>query len=423
LRERAHGVARGGMVSYEAMSDPVAPTDPAQAAGPLARFRVLDLSRVRAGPTAVRQLADWGAKVIKIEGPDGDGGMGGDRHGPDFQQLHRNKRSLTLDLKRPEGIAVLHRLVRASDVLVENFRPDVKHRLGIGHDALRAVNPGLVYASISGFGQDGPYADRPGFDQIAQGMAGLMSITGIPGPDGARRPTRAGIPVADLTAGLFAAQGILIALLEREVSGQGQWVQTNLLAAQIAMLDFQAARWLQAGEVPPQAGNDHPTSIPTGVFATADGHINIAASGDAIFARLCAALGRPELAADARFATGKARSTHRAALGEAIEAVTRTRASAAWIAALNAAGVPCGPINTIDQVFADPQVRHLNITRTVDHPTLGAQELVGQPIELSRTGWALHRAAPDAGADSADVLAEFGYDTAEIARLRDEGVI
>lgn len=409
------------------MPDP-ATSDPATAGqlpatGPLARFRVLDLSRVRAGPTAVRQLSDWGASVIKIEGPDGDGGMGGDRHGPDFQHLHRNKRSLTLDLKRPEGQAVLHRLVARSDVLVENFRPGVKYRLGIDYEQLRAVNPRLVYASISGFGQDGPYADRPGFDQIAQGMGGLMSITGIPGPNGERRPTRAGIPVADLTAGLYAALGILVALLEREVSGEGQWVQSSLLAAQIAMLDFQASRWLLGGEIPPQAGNDHPTSIPTGVFATADGHINIAASGDAIFRRLCDALGRPELVTDPRFATGTARSDNRAALGEAIEAVTRSRPSAAWIEVLAAASVPCGPINTIDQVFADPQVRHLRLTREVDHPQLGPQTLVGQPMELSRTPWSLRNAAPEAGADTTDVLHEIGYTEAEIARLRADGVI
>jgi crotonobetainyl-CoA:carnitine CoA-transferase CaiB-like acyl-CoA transferase len=249
--------------------------------GPLARFKVIDLTRVRAGPTAVRQLADWGADVIKIESTDGDSGLGGERHGPDFQNIHRNKRSLTLNLKSPDGLAILKRLAERSDVLVENYRPDVKDRLGIDYASLRALNPRLIYASISGFGQDGPYRDRPGFDQIAQGMGGLMSITGLPG----QGPVRVGIPVADLTAGIFCAMGILIALLEREESGQGQWVQSNLLASQIAMLDFQAARWLIDRDVPQQAGNNHPTSIPTGVFATADGHINIAAAGDDIFAR------------------------------------------------------------------------------------------------------------------------------------------
>jgi formyl-CoA transferase len=275
---------------------------------PLSRFTVLDLTRVRAGPTAVRQLADWGARVIKIEAPPGPGeGLGGPRHGPDFQNLHRNKRSLTLDLKSPEGIEIFRKLARNADVVVENYRPDVKTRLGIDYEALKAVNPRLVYASISGFGQSGPYRDRPGFDQIAQGMGGLMSITGLPG----QGPVRVGIPVADLTAGIFCAMGIIVALLEREVSGEGQWVESSLLAAQIAMLDFQAARWLIAREVPEQAGNDHPTSIPTGVFRTSDGHINIASAGDDIFRRLCRALNVPVLADHPDYLSGMLRSVNR----------------------------------------------------------------------------------------------------------------
>ena len=295
--------------------------------GPLARFKVIDLSRVRAGPTAVRQLADWGAEVIKVESPEGDAGMGGERHGPDFQNLHRNKRSMTLNLKSAEGVAILKRLVRDADVLVENYRPDVKFRLGIDYANLRSINPRLVYASISGFGQDGPYRERPGFDQIAQGMGGLMSITGLPG----QGPVRVGIPVADLTAGIFCAMGILVALLEREQSGEGQWVQSNLLAAQIAMLDFQAARWTIGHEVPGQAGNDHPTSIPTGVFQTADGYMNIGAAGEAIYQRFCKVLDAPELATDPDFATNADRSKNRARLNEAIGAITRKRTTAAWI--------------------------------------------------------------------------------------------
>src|SRR5690242_5157029 len=295
---------------------------------PLSRFTVLDLTRVRAGPTAVRQLADWGAKVIKIEAPPGPGeGMGGPRHGPDFQNLHRNKRSLTLDLKAPEGIEIFQKLVGRADVLVENYRPDVKTRLGIDYAALRPLNPRLVYASISGFGQTGPYRDRPGFDQIAQGMGGLMSITGLPG----QGPVRVGIPIADLSAGIFCALGILVALLEREVSGEGQYVESSLLAAQIAMLDFQAARWLIAHEVPEQAGNDHPTSIPTGVFKTRDGHINIASAGDEIFGRLCRALEKPELAEHPDYRTGRSRSQNRKALNAAIEDITVGRDSADWI--------------------------------------------------------------------------------------------
>lgn len=387
--------------------------------GPLARFTVIDLTRVRAGPTAVRQLADWGAQVIKVESPEGDGGLGGERHGPDFQNLHRNKRSLTLNLKAPEGLAILKRLVAEADVVVENFRPDVKHRLGIDYESLRAVNKRLVYGSISGFGQDGPYRDRPGFDQIAQGMGGLMSITGLPG----QGPVRVGIPVADLTAGIFCAMGILVALLERETSGEGQWVQSNLLAAQIAMLDFQAARWLIKHEVPGQAGNDHPTSIPTGVFETADGHINIAASGDEIYRRFCKAIEAPGLADDAGFATGALRSENRARLNEAIAAVTRKRRSAEWIEALNAAGVPCGPIYKMNEVFADPQVQHLNVTRLVPHPVLGKVEVVGQAVELSRTPWSVRSATPEPGEHTAAILGELGYGEAEIAGLRQRKVV
>src|SRR5215213_4832073 len=299
---------------------------------PLSRFKVLDLTRVRAGPTAVRQLADWGAEVIKIEAPPGPGeGLSGPRHGPDFQNLHRNKRSLTLDLKAPEGIEIFRKLVREADVVVENYRPDVKTRLGIDYEALQAINPRLVYASISGFGQSGPYRDRPGFDQIAQGMGGLMSITGLPG----QGPVRVGIPVADLSAGIFCAMGILVALLEREVSGEGQWVRSSLLQAQISLLDFQAARWTIAKEVPGQAGNNHPTSIPTGVFATADGYINIAAAGDDIYRRLCKALGAEHLATDPLYATGRARSDNRDRLNETIESITRGKTSAEWIEVLN----------------------------------------------------------------------------------------
>jgi crotonobetainyl-CoA:carnitine CoA-transferase CaiB-like acyl-CoA transferase len=387
--------------------------------GPLARFKVIDLSRVRAGPTAVRQLADWGAEVIKVESPEGDAGMGGERHGPDFQNLHRNKRSMSLNLKSPEGVAILKRLVQGADVLVENYRPDVKFRLGIDYETLRSANPRLVYASISGFGQNGPYRERPGFDQIAQGMGGLMSITGLQG----QGPVRVGIPVADLTAGIFCAMGILVALLEREQSGEGQWVQSNLLAAQIAMLDFQAARWTIGHEVPEQAGNDHPTSIPTGVFPTSDGYMNIGAAGEAIYQRFCKVLAAPALATDPDFATNADRSKHRARLNEAISAITCNRTTAAWIDLLNEAGVPCGPIYRMNEVFADPQVRHLNITRHVQHKVLGDVEVVGQAVELSRTPWSVRTASPEPGEHTDEVLHELGYGTAEIARLREQKVI
>jgi crotonobetainyl-CoA:carnitine CoA-transferase CaiB-like acyl-CoA transferase len=386
---------------------------------PLSRFKIVDLTRVRAGPTCVRQLADWGADVVKVEAVEGDGGLGGARHGPDFQNLHRNKRSITLDLKQPEGLEVLHRLVKRADVLVENFRPDVKHRLKIDYEALKPLNPRLVYASISGFGQDGPYRDRPGFDQIAQGMGGLMSITGAPG----QGPMRVGIPVADLTAGIFCAMGILVALLEREESGEGQWVQSSLLAAQIAMLDFQAARWLIAKEVPGQAGNNHPTSIPTGVFKTKDGHINIAAAGNEIYQRLCKALGAPQLSDDPDYANDKARSKNRDRLNAAIEEITKTRTSAEWIERINEAGVPCGPIYKMDDVFADPQVRHIGIAQPVEHPSLGRIELVGQAVTLSRTPSKLKTATPERGEHTEAVLRELGYHAAAIAALRAKQVI
>ncbi len=388
----------------------------------LSRFTVLDLTRVRSGPTAVRQLADWGANVIKIEPPgslEADGALGAPRHSPDFQNLQRNKRSLTLNLKDPDGLAVFKRLVAGADVVVENFRPRVKHRLGIDYETLAALNPGLILASISGFGQDGPYGERPGFDQIAQGMGGLMSITGLPG----QGPVRVGIPVADLTAGLFCALGILTALLEREASGKGQWVQTSLLQAQVFMLDFQAARWLVEGEVPRQAGNNHPTSIPTGVFATRDGHINIAVSGEAIWRRFCKALEREDWLDRTDYADAPARLKHRDALNAEIDAITATRETRAWIETLTAAGVPCGEINTIDQVFADPQVRHLGLSQTVETPTLGAIDLLAQPVRLGRTPSELAAPPPERGAQSDEVLGEFGFSDKEITELRRHEII
>jgi crotonobetainyl-CoA:carnitine CoA-transferase CaiB-like acyl-CoA transferase len=385
----------------------------------LARFKVLDLTRVRAGPTCVRQLADWGADVIKIEMPEDDGGMGGARDGPDFQNLHRNKRSMTLDLKNPKGVEIFRALVKRSDVVVENFRPDVKFRLGIDYESLKPINKRLVYASISGFGQDGPYRDRPGFDQIAQGMGGLMSITGLAG----QGPVRVGIPVADLGAGIFAATGILIALLEREVSGEGQWVRSSLLQAQIQLLDFQAARWLIGDEVPGQAGNDHPTSIPTGVFPTSDGHINIAAAGTHIYKRFCQAIGAPQLIDHKDYATDKLRSKNRASMNKAIAEITKHKSSREWIDILNKAGVPCGPIYNMDEVFADEQVRHLKMAAPVHHPRLGDIEVVSQAVELSRTPSGVRYPTPEKGEHTDAVLGELGYDAAAIADLRKQKVV
>jgi len=368
----------------------------------------------------VRQLADWGAEVIKIEAPPGPGeGLGGPRHGPDFQNLHRNKRSLTLDLKAPEGIEIFRKLVREADVVVENYRPDVKSRLGIEFESLRQVNRRIILASVSGFGQDGPYANRPGFDQIAQGMGGFMSVTGAPG----QGPMRAGAAIADVAAGLYAALGVFAALVERETSGEGQWVQSSLLMAQIALMDFQAARYLIDGEVPKQVGNDHPTMMPTSTYRTSDGWVNIAAAGNVIWVRLANALGRPDLPRRTEFADVAARSENRAQLNAAIGEAIATKTTAEWVALLNEAGVPCGPIYTMDQVFADPQVRHIGAAATVAHPRLGELSLVNQAARLSRTPARMVRATPERGEHTVEILGELGYDADAIAALRAKRVI
>ena len=390
--------------------------------GPLSRFTIIDLTRVRSGPTAVRHLADWGANVVKIEAPaavDKSKGMGGARNGSDYQNIHRNKRSLTLNLKEMAGHDVLMKLVETADVVVENYRPDVKQRLKIDYQTLKTVNPGIILASISGFGQDGPYAKRPGVDQIAQGMGGLMSITGLPG----QGPVRVGIPIADLSAGNYTTIGILISLLEREQSGEGQWVHTSLLESMISMLDFQAARWTVSGEVAPQAGNNHPTTIPTGVFKTKDGHINIASAGDIIWGRLCDVLGDPDMASNPDFDNGEKRSENRVAVNASIETQTQKRTSAEWIKALEEAGVPCGPIYNIDEVFADPQVQHVGMTHPVSHDELGKINLIGQPINMSRYDPRTGTPTPNSGQHTDEILAEYGYDANHISQLRAEGVI
>lgn len=391
------------------------------ASSALKRFRVLDLSRVRAGPTCVKQLADFGADVIKIETPPSveRDSMSGTRHGSDMQNLHRNKRAMTLNLKAPEGLAIFKKMVEKADVVVENYRPDVKFRLGVDYESLRKINKRIILASVSGFGQDGPYATRPGFDQIAQGMGGFMSVTGFAG----QGPVRAGAAVADMTAGLMAALGIMTALLEREVSGEGQWVQSNLLHAQIALLDFQAARYLVTGEVPGQAGNDHPVSMPTSAYRTLDGYINVAASGDAIWRRLCKAVGREEWIERPEFRENTGRSKNRKLLGEEIEKVLMTRGSAEWIELLNQAGVPSGAINSMDQVFADPQVRHIGAAATVKHPKLGDIRIVNQAVTLTRTPASMARATPELGEHTDEVLAELGYTPVQIEALRTQKVI
>lgn len=388
----------------------------------LDHIRVLDLTRVRAGPTCCRVLADFGADVIKIEAPDGvdpNEGMSGPRLGYDMQNLHRNKRSMTLNLKEPKGRAVFYKLVETADVVVENYRPDVKDRLGFAYETLAAINPRIILASVSGFGQDGPYRTRAGFDQIAQGMGGLMWITGQPG----QGPMRAGAAVADSTAGLYAAVGILVALAERERSGRGQWVHTSLLQAQIALCDFQAARYLVDKVVPPQAGNDHPYSTPMGVLETADGFINIGVGGEGQWVNFCQALGHPDLATHPDFAKQDLRFANRPKLASTLAPIMKARSSAEWLARFEAHNVPAGPIYRMDEVFADPQVRHLGIAEKVSHPETGEMELIGQPVVLSRTPAAITTPIPDKGGHTDDVLAAAGFSAAEIATLRAEGVV
>lgn len=391
-------------------------------AGALSDLTVLDLTRVRAGPACCRVLADFGANVIKIDAPEGldpNSGISGSRHGSDMLNLHRNKRSMTLNLKKPEGRALFLEMVAQADIVVENYRPGVKTRLGIGYDDLAAVNPAIILASISGFGQTGPYADRPGFDQIAQGMGGLMAVTGFRG----EAPLRAGTAVADLSSGIYAATGILVALAERTKSGQGQWVQSSLLQAQIALMDFQAARYLIEDEVPEPAGNDHPTVTPMGVVATADGFINLGVGGDAQWRALCHALARPDWAANPDYAAMDDRTARRAEIWDLLRPLFAAQSSAHWIELLNGHGIPTGPIYRMDEVFADPQVVHLGMAQPVTHKARGEVRVVAQPVDLSRTPATMRSAAPDAGEHTADVLAEFGVDAARLAALRAAQVV
>lgn len=392
---------------------------------PLSRFKVLDLTAARAGPTAVRMLADWGANVIKIEPPlkrgSDDGGIATIRNDPDFQNLHRNKRGLSLNLKSDAGKSVFFRLCESADVVVENYRSEVKYRLGVDYESVRAVNPRIVYGSISGFGQDGPYGKRPGVDQIAQGMSGLMSITGEPG----RGPMRVGIAISDVSAGVLLANGILVALLDREATGEGKWVHTSLLESLISMMDFQAARYTVAGDVPPQAGNHHPTFAPMGVYDAADGKVNLAASSNRMFKGFCQALDAQHLLENPDYVGGRNRNLNKEALNRDINAVTSRFTQAELVERLNNADCPCGPIYSIDQTFADPQVQHLAVSQPVDHPQMGRIGLIRNPVHMPdiENSEKIRRVAPNPGEHSDQVLSEHGFTESEIADLRDEGVI
>ena len=393
--------------------------------GPLSHIRVLDLTHARAGPSAVRLLSDWGADVIKIEQPLAPGSQGrgvtGARRGPDEQNLHRNKRSLTLNLKDPDGLAVFMALAESADVVVENFRSEVKHRLGVDFEAVKAVNPAIIYASISGFGQDGPYGTRAGVDQIVQGMSGLMSVTGEPG----RGPMRVGIAISDTSAGMFLGQGILLALLHRERTGEGQWVHTSLLESMMCKLDFQGARYTMSGEVPEQQGNDHPYQAPMGAFRSRDGLVNIAAPSQRLWERFCQALNANELFERPEYRGGRDRRERKEQIKIDINAITEQHTTAELVEMLNAVGVPCGPINNIGEGFEDAQVQHLKMAKPALHGELGDLNLIRSPINLSSFPQAdrFDHAAPDPGADSEELLQELGFDQARITELREKGVI
>jgi crotonobetainyl-CoA:carnitine CoA-transferase CaiB-like acyl-CoA transferase len=386
---------------------------------PLSDVKVLDLTVARAGPTCVRQLADWGAQVVRVEAPEDVLGGGERRHSSDYQNLHRNKRSISLNLKTPEGLGVLYRLVDWADVLVENMRPQVKHRLGFDYERLHRRNPRLVFGSISGFGQDGPYAHRGGVDQIAQGLGGLMSVTGLPGTD----PTRVGIPVADLSAGLYLAVGILVALHDRERIGEGRWVRTSLLEAMVVMMDLQAVRYTVDGTVPVQEGNHHPTQIPMGCFRSADGFINVAGPSGRLLRRFCEVIGLPDLPWDPRFDSAAKRSANREELNRMIAERLRTQTTAEWIEVLDQAGVPCGPVLQMDQVFADPQVGHLQLTAQVESPDFGTISILRNPVTMSVDDRTVRSASPRAGEHTESILAELGLTPEEIEALHGKEVI
>jgi crotonobetainyl-CoA:carnitine CoA-transferase CaiB-like acyl-CoA transferase len=390
---------------------------------PLSDYTVLDLTIARAGPTAVRLLADWGANVIRIEAPPDPiaGDMTGPRLSPDSQNLHRNKRGLTINLKSEEGLNLFLSMAQKADIVVENFRRDVKYRLGVDFESVRKVNPAIVYASISGFGQEGPYSERPGVDQVIQGLSGLMSITGTPGMG----PMRVGIAISDTSAGMFLGQAILMALLHREKTGEGQWVHTSLLESMLSKLDFQGARYTMNGEVPGQEGNNHPTNSPMGVFHTADGLVNLAASTNKMFRAFAAAVGQPELATDERFRSAKGRVEHRGILWSLINDITSQMNTNDLVVLANNAGCPCGPIYDVGEAFEDPQVKSLKMTKSTRREEIGSFDLVRSPINMSAFEQSdeFDRPGPGLGEHTDEILLEMGFDEKEIAGLRDAGAI
>ncbi len=391
-----------------------------QASSALSRFRVIDLSRVRSGPNCVRILTDFGADVIRVEPPQGidpnEALFASNRDGGDFQNINRNKRSMTLNLKRPAAKEILMRLIKDADVVVENWRPEVKVKLGLDYESMAKVNPRIILASISGFGQTGPYALRPGFDQIVQGMGGLMSVTGHEDSG----PVRAGLAVADLSAGLYAALGILTALLEREVSGRGQWVHSSLLHSQIAMMDFQMARYLNEGDVPVQIGNNHPTSCPMGLFDANDGVFNLGASGEGNWVKMCELMGQKQWLSDPEFQTEALRVKHRERLNNLLADVFKTQSVQFWVDGLNRVGVPAGPVYTVPEVFEDEQVKHLGVVSSLERADGKKTHYITQPVTLQRTPAQVVAPAPAWGEHTDEVLKEVGYSPAEIQQFHDD---
>jgi crotonobetainyl-CoA:carnitine CoA-transferase CaiB-like acyl-CoA transferase len=386
--------------------------------GALSHIKVVDLAVARAGPSCVRILSDLGASVIQVVRPAGGGGDIG-LPGADRENLHRNKRSIALDLQQQAGHDVFMKLIHDADVVVENFRPHVKHRLGIDYETMKKINPRLVYTSISGFGQTGPYAERAGLDQIAQGLSGFMTVNGFP----EHGPLRAGLPIADLTAGIMAAYGTVVALLERERSGEGQWVHTSLLQGMMRLMDLQAARWLQGGEIPPQAGNYHPVGTPTGVYKCRDGNLIIQAAGGRLYTRLLDVIEAPELATDPRFATAEARLKHREEMTQELEARLTKQDMAYWQEKLNIAGVPAGPILDTKQAFENEQVKTLPAQRPAKSKKLGKLALTGHGVNLERTPPSIRSAAPERGEHTDEILKELEYTPAEIAKLHEQGAV
>ncbi len=390
---------------------------------PLENVTVIDLTRHRAGPFTSRLLGDWGATVIKVEEPTDKGdSMGGSRHGFDFQNLHRNKKSLTINLKKEEGQVVFKRLVKNADILLENFRPEVKFRLGADYETLKSINSRIICGSISGFGQSGPYSGRPAVDQIVQGMSGLMSVTGTNDSG----PLRVGAAISDVSAGMALAHAVLLALFQREKTGEGQWVYTSLLESTLSVLDFQVARYLADGYVPVSAGNDHPTLMPTGLFKTADGQVNIAAAEDDKFKLLCKILDITNICDCPDYVDVTARSLNRKQLVQAIEQVTSTCTSNELIELLNEAGIPCGPVYNVGEIMSDKQLEHLDIKCSVKHHKLGDLSLLGQPIHLGGCTECstIRFAAPEHGQHTRDILVDMlGFTEDEVKSLQEINVI